>query len=237
MPDRPDRPRGPCTFDRALLRPRPCGPGRRSSRSSPSTPRGHPLRPGHTPCCCCPPADRGVEQVPPSCRCPAATGTVRTRSALLRRLYPAEHPVLGPTGEPEVGAADGTRAAAAACTSCRPCRGGRTSAGPFGLPWLVHRLRGPDGCPWDREQDHLDAAAVPPRGDLRGLRRAGGRAPRRSLAEELGDLLLQIVLHAQYACRGGRLRPRGRPAAHHDEDHPPPSPRLRRRHGRARPTR
>ncbi len=75
-------------------------------------------------------------------------------------------------------------------------------AGAFGLAWLAHRLRQPDGCPWDREQDHrslkpflleetyevydaLDAGATP------------------DLAEELGDLLLQIVLHAQYAAEAG----------------------------------
>ena len=29
------------------------------------------------------------------------------------------------------------------------------AASPFGLAWLVARLRPPGGCPWDREQTHL----------------------------------------------------------------------------------
>ena len=33
---------------------------------------------------------------------------------------------------------------------------GSNPASTFGLPWLVHRLRQPDGCPWDREQSMDD---------------------------------------------------------------------------------
>jgi len=59
-------------------------------------------------------------------------------------------------------------------------------------------LRSPKGCPWDREQDHMrlrkflleEAYEVYDALDK-------GSTP--ELAEELGDLLLQIVLHAQYA--------------------------------------
>jgi MazG family protein len=70
------------------------------------------------------------------------------------------------------------------------------------MPWISDRLRAPDGCPWDREQTHtslrkhlleeayevydaLDAGATP------------------ELAGELGDLWLQIVLHAQLAAEAG----------------------------------
>ncbi|MDD4766576.1 MAG: nucleoside triphosphate pyrophosphohydrolase [Desulfotomaculaceae bacterium] len=63
---------------------------------------------------------------------------------------------------------------------------------------ILARLRGPDGCPWDREQDQ------------RSLRRylieetyevleAIGEGDRYKICEELGDLLLQIVFHAQIA--------------------------------------
>ncbi len=69
---------------------------------------------------------------------------------------------------------------------------------------VVARLRGPGGCPWDREQTHeslraclleecyetLDAID---RGDLPALR------------EELGDVLLQIVFQAQVADEAGRF--------------------------------
>jgi tetrapyrrole methylase family protein/MazG family protein len=67
---------------------------------------------------------------------------------------------------------------------------------------VMARLRGPGGCPWDREQDHrslarhlleetheaLDAIDA---GDLDLLR------------EELGDVLLQVVFHAQMAADEG----------------------------------
>src|SRR5258706_7106237 len=67
---------------------------------------------------------------------------------------------------------------------------------------LMTRLRAPGGCPWDREQTHaslrpylleetyevLDAIE---RGDPAGLR------------DELGDLLLQVVFHAELAREAG----------------------------------
>jgi tetrapyrrole methylase family protein / MazG family protein len=67
---------------------------------------------------------------------------------------------------------------------------------------IMAKLRGPDGCPWDREQTHqtlrhnlveecyevLDAMDSGKAGDFR---------------DELGDLLLQIVFHAQMADEAG----------------------------------
>lgn len=66
----------------------------------------------------------------------------------------------------------------------------------------VARLRAPGGCPWDREQTHksilsclLDEAyeffEAVENNDAAGMR------------EELGDLLLQVVLHAQMAAEAG----------------------------------
>jgi MazG family protein len=64
------------------------------------------------------------------------------------------------------------------------------------------RLRAPGGCPWDREQTHLtlrtylieEAYEV-----LDAIEK--GSAP--DLAEELGDLLLQVLFHADLACEAG----------------------------------
>lgn len=122
--------------------------------------------------------------------------------ALLRRLYPAEHPVGRPglaetttVGELDAGALAGP-------LYLGPVAPERALASPWALPWIAHRLRQPDGCPWDREQTHaslrkhlleeayevydaLDAGATP------------------ELADELGDLYLQIVLHAQLAAEAG----------------------------------
>jgi tetrapyrrole methylase family protein/MazG family protein len=121
--------------------------------------------------------------------------------SLLHRLYPPAHPVLAAQGQTTVG--EVTAEALAAGPHLLPALDPQSNpASMFGLPWLVHRLRQPDGCPWDREQDHQtlkpflleETYEVYDALDL-------GAGP--DLAEELGDLLLQIVLHAQYAAEEG----------------------------------
>jgi len=75
-------------------------------------------------------------------------------------------------------------------------------ASPYALPWLVARLRAPDGCPWDREQDHLSLRKFLLEETYEVYDALeGGSTPQ--LAEELGDLLLQIVLHAHYGAEDG----------------------------------
>jgi len=65
-------------------------------------------------------------------------------------------------------------------------------------------LRAPDGCPWDREQTHMslrrhlleesyEAVAAIESGDDAEIR------------DELGDILLQVVFHAQIAAEEGRF--------------------------------
>ena len=66
------------------------------------------------------------------------------------------------------------------------------------LEWVCARLRGPGGCPWDQEQDHAslrnnlleetyETLEALDSGDLD------------KLCEELGDLVMQVYLHAQLA--------------------------------------
>lgn len=67
---------------------------------------------------------------------------------------------------------------------------------------VMAKLRSPKGCPWDREQDHMTLRrhaieevyelvdAIEARDDI-------------EMAEELGDLLLQVVFHAQMAKERG----------------------------------
>jgi len=61
---------------------------------------------------------------------------------------------------------------------------------------LMRRLRAPDGCPWDREQDHMTLRrhAVEEVYELMDAIEAGDE---HEMIEELGDLLLQIVFHGQ----------------------------------------
>jgi tetrapyrrole methylase family protein/MazG family protein len=122
--------------------------------------------------------------------------------SLLRRLYPDDHPVgrFGQPGETTVGslAADELHGP----LYLRPVEPELAAAGPWAMPWIARRLRQPDGCPWDREQTHAslrkhlleeayevyDALADGPTPDLAG---------------ELGDLLLQVILHAELASEAG----------------------------------
>lgn len=63
---------------------------------------------------------------------------------------------------------------------------------------IVARLRAPDGCPWDREQTHesLRASLVE---ECYEAVEAIEKADDVNLREELGDLLLHVVMHAHMA--------------------------------------
>ena len=67
---------------------------------------------------------------------------------------------------------------------------------------VIARLRAPDGCPWDRAQTHMslkktcieEAAEV-----ICGINILDQTGDADNLKEELGDLLMQVVFHAQIA--------------------------------------
>lgn len=66
----------------------------------------------------------------------------------------------------------------------------------------VARLRAPDGCPWDRIQTHesLKAACIEEAAEvICGINILARTGKTHSLLEELGDLLLQVMMHAQIA--------------------------------------
>lgn len=69
---------------------------------------------------------------------------------------------------------------------------------------VIATLRGPDGCPWDREQTHRSIAknmveeAYEAVHEIEIHNVAG-------LREELGDVLLQVVLHSQIAADAGEF--------------------------------
>lgn len=66
------------------------------------------------------------------------------------------------------------------------------------------RLRAPDGCPWDREQTHLTLREYLLEETCEVLEALDDGAPDK-LCEELGDLLLQVVFHAQLAAEAGEF--------------------------------
>ena len=67
---------------------------------------------------------------------------------------------------------------------------------------VMARLRAPNGCPWDREQDHhtLRWHAVE---EVYELMDAIDSGDDHEMEEELGDLLLQVVFHCQLAQERG----------------------------------
>ena len=122
--------------------------------------------------------------------------------AVLRRLYPADHPV-GRAGQPDgatlasLGSADLSGAVYLA-----PIEAELAAAGPWAMPYIAWRLRLPDGCPWDREQTHhsLRKYLLEEAYEVYDALEAGATP---GLAEELGDLFLQVVLHAELAAEAG----------------------------------
>ncbi len=69
---------------------------------------------------------------------------------------------------------------------------------------VVAHLRAPDGCPWDREQDHRTLRPYLLEEAYEVLE-ALDRDDVHALREELGDLVLQVALHAQIATEYGEF--------------------------------
>lgn len=69
---------------------------------------------------------------------------------------------------------------------------------------IVAQLRAPDGCPWDREQTHESLRACLLEETYEALD-AIDRDDPKALSEELGDVLLQVLLHSQIAQENGRF--------------------------------
>jgi tetrapyrrole methylase family protein/MazG family protein len=82
----------------------------------------------------------------------------------------------------------------------------RLSAGEWfeKLAAVQARLRAPDGCPWDREQTHasLRTYLIEEAYEVLEAMESGDDG---KFAEEMGDLLLQIVFHSEIAKEEGRF--------------------------------
>jgi MazG family protein len=126
----------------------------------------------------------------------------RTPLDVLGRAYPAEHAVgrFGTIPSTTIGAL--TTDDLAAPFYLGPVSPEVAVAGPWAMPAISDRLRAPDGCPWDREQTHqsLRSHLLEEAYEVYDALEAGATP---ELAGELGDLWLQIVLHAQLAAEAG----------------------------------
>jgi tetrapyrrole methylase family protein / MazG family protein len=73
-----------------------------------------------------------------------------------------------------------------------------------GLQRIMARLRAPEGCPWDREQTHTSIRPNMIEEAYEAVDAIDADDPE-ALREELGDLLLQVGLHAQIAEEAGEF--------------------------------
>ena len=131
--------------------------------------------------------------------------------ALLERLYGTQHRVtLLPSGETAtLQSVTADQSSAWEALLIPPLAPIEALASPWAMPWLSARLRAPDGCPWDREQTHLTLAKhlIEEAWELHDAIEAQAAAPSAAtdaaMAEELGDVYLQVVLHTQLAAERG----------------------------------
>jgi tetrapyrrole methylase family protein/MazG family protein len=156
-----------------------------------------------------------VPPFPPSL--PALVAQVQTQAVAsqvkqtLQAVYPGEHPVqlihLDGAGKEWVEGSrlseiDESSPAGLPAILWVPPLGRETSLEAF--QEIIAHLRAPDGCPWDREQTHdsLRPYLLEESYEVLAALDSGNPA---AMREEFGDLLLQIVLHAQIAAEAGEF--------------------------------
>src|SRR5574338_146364 len=119
--------------------------------------------------------------------------------AVLRALYPDAHAVRRLSDESSLTLAEITEEELAADDwLIPPLAPADNLASPHGMAAISARLRAPDGCPWDRKQTHASLRPFVLEEAYETVDAIERGVPA-DLAEELGDLLLQIILHAQLA--------------------------------------
>ena len=130
---------------------------------------------------------------------------------LLVRLYGTDHLItLLPSGTPMLlGTLAEDRSMEWDAVVVPPLAPLAALASPWAMPWISARLRAPDGCPWDREQTHQTLAKhlIEEAWELHDAIEAHAKSPGvetdSAMAEELGDVLLQVILHTQLASERG----------------------------------
>jgi len=126
-------------------------------------------------------------------------------AAVLRALYPDAHVVqrLPDRAPQRLGQLDDDSLAEADWL-IPPLAAVDNLASPHGMAAISARLRAPDGCPWDRRQTHRSLRPYLLEEAYETVDAIENGTPA-DLAEELGDLLLQVILHAQFAAEEGEF--------------------------------
>lgn len=123
--------------------------------------------------------------------------------AVLASLYPNDHQLLELPHRAAHRLEDLDDAALAAASWLVPALDPvENLASPHGMAAISARLRAPDGCPWDQKQTHLSLRPYLLEEAYETIDAIEQGTPE-DLAEELGDLLLQVILHAQFAAEAG----------------------------------
>ncbi|MDQ5839980.1 MAG: nucleoside triphosphate pyrophosphohydrolase [Chloroflexota bacterium] len=142
---------------------------------------------------------------------PIVAGTLPGRhvrsgpQAVLAAMYPHGHPIRPlSAGDPSTVDAvdDATLRAGDWLVPALPPDDNLAS--PHGMAAISARLRAPDGCPWDRRQDHRSLRTYLLEEAYETVDAIERGSPA-DLAEELGDLYLQVILHAQLAAEAGQF--------------------------------
>ena len=127
----------------------------------------------------------------------------RGPQAVLAALYPPAHALLRLSDGGEVPLERLDDAALAADDWLVPALDAVDNlASPHGMAAISARLRAADGCPWDRKQTHRTLRPYLLEEAYETVDAIEHGSPA-DLAEELGDLLLQVILHAQFAAEEG----------------------------------
>jgi tetrapyrrole methylase family protein/MazG family protein len=149
---------------------------------------------------------------------PALIAQIHSRSIAsevkltLMEVYPDDHPVklVNAAGTPDekveplpLYKIDRSKSTGMLTSLYVPPLGAGTSLEAF--QEVIAALRAPDGCPWDREQTHSSLRPHLLEETYEVLAALDASDPA-GLSEELGDLLLQIVLHAQIASEAGEFK-------------------------------
>ncbi|MDQ3691619.1 MAG: hypothetical protein M3406_16615, partial [Chloroflexota bacterium] len=123
--------------------------------------------------------------------------------AVLSALYPSDHELLELPRRAVRHMADLDDSTLAATAWLVPALDPvRNLASPHGMAAISARLRATDGCPWDQQQTHLSLRPYLLEEAYETIDAIEHGTPA-DLAEELGDLLLQVILHAQFAAETG----------------------------------
>jgi tetrapyrrole methylase family protein/MazG family protein len=153
----------------------------------------------------------GIDASAPAILVSDASGSFEAFAASLRERYPTDHPIrlVGHDGH-QLDTTVSTLASTVAPTERTavyvPALSPEEDVRDFaGLVAIIRRLRDPEsGCPWDREQTHESLKRYLLEETYEALAALDASDPS-ALREELGDLLLQIVLHARIAEQAGEF--------------------------------